>query len=131
MRYLIDTGIFLWSLGNVGRLNHEAQEMLTANKEEVYLSAASSWEIAIKVALGKFQLPDPPQRYVPERMALLGLHALPITHIHTLAVSELPPHHKDPFDRLLIAQARSERMTLMTADRECTKYPVQILWCGK
>jgi PIN domain nuclease of toxin-antitoxin system len=131
MRYLLDTGIFLWSLGGVGRLNREALELLTENKEEIYLSAASSWEIGIKVSLGKLQLPDPPQKHVPQRMTLLGLQALFITHAHTLAVSELPDHHRDPFDRLLIAQARSERMTFMTADPVCAKYPVGVLWCGK
>ncbi len=131
MKYLLDTGIFLWSLGGIGRLNRDAQELLAESKEEVYLSAASSWEISIKNSLGKLQLPEPPQQYVPNRMTLLGLRALQITHSHALAVSELPKHHGDPFDRLLIAQARSERMTLMTADSLCAKYPVDILWCGK
>jgi PIN domain nuclease of toxin-antitoxin system len=131
MKYLLDTGIFLWSLGGVGRLNRRARELLTENKEEVYLSAASSWEITIKVALGKFQLPDPPQKYVPERMAMQGFRPLSITHAHTLAVSVLPNHHRDPFDRLLIAQARTEGMTLMTADALCTRYPVEVFWCGK
>lgn len=131
MRYLLDTGIFLWSLGGVGRLNREALELLSENKEEVYLSAASSWEISIKTSLGKLQLPDVPQKHVPRRMALLGIQALFITHVHTLAVSELPNHHRDPFDRLLIAQARSEGMTFMTADAVCAKYPVEVLWCGK
>lgn len=130
MKYLLDTGIFLWSLGGVGRLNKEAQELLAANVEEVYFSAASSWEISIKTSLGKLQLPEPPQQYVPHRMTLLGLRALQITHSHALAVSNLPTHHRDPFDRLLIAQARSEGMTFMTADPVCTKYPVEVLWCG-
>lgn len=131
MKYLLDTGIFLWSLGGVGRLNPEAQELLAENKEEVYLSAASSWEIGIKVSLGKLQLPEPPQRYVPQRMTMQGIRALFITHAHTLAVSELPNHHKDPFDRLLIAQARSEDMVLMTSDSAMSRYPVEIFWCGK
>jgi PIN domain nuclease of toxin-antitoxin system len=131
MRYLLDTGIFLWSLGSVSRLNQKAQELLAENTEKFYLSAASSWEITVKVALGKFRLPDPPQRYVPERMAMQGIQALSVTHAHALGVSELPNHHKDPFDRLLIAQARSEGMVLMTADTMCAQYPVEILWCGK
>ena len=130
MKYLLDTGIFLWSLGGVARLNREAQELLAESQDEIYLSAASSWEISIKNALGKLQLPEPPQRYVPNRMNRLGLRALHITHSHALAVSELPRHHGDPFDRLLIAQARSERMVLMTADQACTLYNVEILWCA-
>jgi PIN domain nuclease of toxin-antitoxin system len=131
MKFLLDTGIFLWSLGGVGKLNREALELLAENREEVYLSAASSWEIGVKASLGKLQLPEPPQRYVPHRMTLLGLRALQITHSHALAVSELPGYHKDPFDRLLIAQAQAEGMTLMTADAICAKYPIEILWCGK
>ena len=131
MRYLLDTGTFLWSLGGAGRLNREALELLSENKEEVYLSAASSWEISIKVSLGKLELPGPPQKHVPLRMSMLGIQALFITHAHTLAVSELPDHHRDPFDRLLIAQARSEGMKFMTADQVCAKYPVDVLWCGK
>jgi PIN domain nuclease of toxin-antitoxin system len=130
MKYLLDTGIFLCSLGGVGKLNRDAQELLAENQEEVYFSAASSWEISIKTSLGKLQLPKPPQQYVPHRMTLLGLQALQITHSHVLAVSELPAHHRDPFDRLLIAQAQTEGMTLMTADPMCAKYPVEILWCG-
>lgn len=131
MKYLLDTGVFLWSLGGVGNLNEKAQGLLVRNREEIYLSAASSWEISIKNAIGKLKLPEPPQQYIPHRMSLLGLRALSITHSHALAVSELPGHHKDPFDRLLIAQARSEGMTLMTADPICAKYQLEILWCGK
>jgi PIN domain nuclease of toxin-antitoxin system len=131
MRYLLDTGVFLWSLGGVERLNREARELLSENKEEVYLSAASSWEISIKYSLGKLRLPEPPPRYVPQRMTRQGIQALFITHAHVLAVSELPGHHRDPFDRLLISQARSEGMTFMTADSMCAKYPVELLWCGR
>ncbi|HLW54829.1 MAG TPA: type II toxin-antitoxin system VapC family toxin [Candidatus Angelobacter sp.] len=131
MRYLLDTGVFLWSLGSVEKLNQAAQELLVRNHDELYLSAVSSWEISIKNSAGKLELPEPPQRYVPQRMRLLGLRSLPITHSHALAVSELPQHHNDPFDRLLIAQALSEGLTLMTAEAICRKYPVEILWAGR
>jgi PIN domain nuclease of toxin-antitoxin system len=131
MRYLLDTGIFLWSLDPFEKLNRIAQGILVENKDDLYLSAVSSWEISIKASVGKLQLPGPPQQYVPHRMSTQGFLGLQITHEHALAVSGLPRHHNDPFDRLLIAQARSEGMVLMTADAEFRKYPVEILWCGK
>lgn len=130
MRYLLDTGIFLWSVGPDKRLNQQARTLLLDSKQELFLSAASAWEIAIKFAIGKLDLPEPPAKYVPSRVNLLGLRTLPITQAHALAVGELPRHHNDPFDRILIAQARSEQMVLMTADPLFSKYSVQTLWCG-
>lgn len=131
MKYLLDTGIFIWSMDAFERINRSAQEILTQNVEELYFSAASSWEITIKAALGKLQLPEPPQQYVPARMTRQSLRALQVTHAHALAVSELPRHHNDPFDRMLIAQARSEKLVLMTADPVFEKYSVETFWCGK
>jgi PIN domain nuclease of toxin-antitoxin system len=81
------------------------------------LSAASSWEIAIKTKLGRFRLPGQPVRYVPKRLAEQGIHSLPITQSHSLKVYDLPLHHNDPFDRLLIAQAISEEMCILTSNR--------------
>ena len=130
MRFLLDTGIFLWSLDRFEHLSERAQEVLTGN-EEIYLSAASSWEIVIKWGLGKLNLPKEPPLLIPEAMTRFDVRPLFITQVHTLAVAELPIHHKDPFDRLLIAQAQAEDMTLMTADFELRKYPVEILWSGK
>jgi PIN domain nuclease of toxin-antitoxin system len=111
-------------------LSDDAQTALKSG-QELFLSAASAWEIVIKSALRKLNLPKAPNVLIPEAMKKFGVQALAISHIHALAASELPNHHKDPFDRLLIAQARSEGLTLMTADRDCRKYPVEILWCGK
>jgi PIN domain nuclease of toxin-antitoxin system len=90
----------------------------------------SSWGIAIKSALGKLRLPEPAISFVPKRMAAQALHALPITHSHALAVADLPHHHNDPFDRLLIARAQLEGMALLTADRAIRAYSVEIVWCG-
>jgi PIN domain nuclease of toxin-antitoxin system len=131
VRYLLDTAILLWSLNEPERLNDSVQDILAKGSEEVYLSAVSAWEIVIKSSLGKLRLPNPPERYVPSRMSALGLRPLNITHPHALAVSGLPSYHQDPFDRLLIAQARSEDMILMTTDHVFAKYAVQTLWCGK
>lgn len=95
-------------------------------ENELFLSAASSWEIAIKAALGKLPLPMPPADYVPDRMRSSGVVGLPIEHSHALHVASLPPHHRDPFDRLLIAQAQLERLTLLTADSKIAQYDVRI-----
>jgi len=131
VRYLLDTAIFLWSLSEPEKLNKKAQHLLVAGNGELYLSAVSAWEIAIKSESGKLRLADPPIDYVLNRIKLLGLRPLQITHVHALSTCGLPPHHQDPFDRLLIAQARSEDMVVMTADRLFSKYPVQTLWCGQ
>ncbi len=130
MKYLLDTTIFLWSLGAEHKLNHKAQDILSSSAAELYLSAASSWEIAIKYALGSLTLPKPPSQFVPNGIGVLALRSLEISHFHSLAVGELPPHHRDPFDRMLIAQARMENMLLLTADRTFLKYEVKLMICG-
>lgn len=130
MKYLLDTSVWLWSLAAPERIGRKGQELLARGTEEFYLSAASSREMCIKSALGKLKLPEPVVRYVPNRMMAQGIRPLPITHSHALAVSELPTYHTDPFDRLLIAQAQVEGMTILTADRAFRLYPVEIVWCG-
>ena len=131
MKCLLDTSVWLWSLTTWERINEEARGVLSSGRNELYLSAASSWEIAIKTALGRLQLPEPAASYIPKRMATEGIRPLAITHTHALAVSDLPLHHGDPFDRLLIAQARTEDMMILTADRTFELYEVEILWCGQ
>src|SRR5262245_20056748 len=102
--------------------------MVVDKSNEVYFSAATAWEIVIKHALGKLSLPVPPADYVPQRVTALGHLSLPIEQRHTLRVSELPLHHKDPFDRILVAQAQVESMHLVTADRLVTAYDVPFIW---
>jgi PIN domain nuclease of toxin-antitoxin system len=131
MKYLLDTRIFLWSLGAEHKLNQKARELLSSSAADLYLSAASSWEIAIKYALGTLAIPKPPSQFVPNGIGLLALRSLEITHFHSLAAGELPRHHRDPFDRMLIAQGRMENMVLLTADRTFLKYDVKIMFCGK
>jgi PIN domain nuclease of toxin-antitoxin system len=128
MKYLLDTMVFLWSQGRSSQLSAQAEDVLSEGGNEVYLSAASSWEIAIKAAIGKLHLPEPPASYIPKRLRTSAIQPLPITHVHALAAPELPPYHQDPFDRMLIAQAQSEHMILMTADRVFSKYKVDLLW---
>ena len=131
MKYLLDTNVWLWSLWDPERIARKAREEISNMSHSVFVSAVTSWEIAIKTAAGKLVLPEPPASYVPSRMAIQGLRPLPITHPHALAVFALPPHHRDPFDRLLVAQAQLEEMILVTSDRVLEKYPVEILWAGR
>jgi PIN domain nuclease of toxin-antitoxin system len=131
MRYLLDTVAFLWGVDAADRLNTRARAILESRDEEIFLSPVVSWEIVIKVARGKLTL----SRSVAETLSLaferFGLQAQPITHAHTLALVELPPIHNDPFDRMLIAQAKCENLAIVTADETLKEYPVEILWCGK
>ncbi len=131
MRYLLDTGVWLWSLREPERISRQGRAVLADLHQEVFLSAVTSWEVAIKSAAGKLKLLEAPGAYVPRRMADQGLRPLPISHQHALAVFGLPDHHRDPFDRLLIAQANLEDMILITADRMFEKYPVRLLWAGR
>jgi PIN domain nuclease of toxin-antitoxin system len=131
VKYLLDTNVFLWSNGAPEKLNRQAITALSAGSAEVYLSAASSWEIAIKFALRSLRLPSPPSQFIPHAMRVMALRSLDITHFHSVAAGELPRHHRDPFDRMLIAQARSEAMVLLTADTAFKKYEVETVFCGK
>ena len=126
MRLLVDTHVFLWLLAEPDRLGEHISSLEDPGNE-LFLSAASSWEIAIKTQVGRLRLPDDPKRYVPDRMRAIGAEPLPIEHSHALAVSELPPIHRDPFDRMLVAQARDLRMTIVTADVQIASYEVETL----
>jgi PIN domain nuclease of toxin-antitoxin system len=130
MKYLLDTVVWLWSLGPSEKIGKAGLEILADGEAELYLSAASSWEIAIKAQLGKFDLPEPPRSYIPKRLAQQGIRSLSITQNHTLQVYGLPRAHADPFDRLIIAQAIAEEMSILTSDRFFEKYPVKVFWCG-
>ena len=131
MTYLLDTGVWLWSVGEPTRISSKARDVIVDVEQEVFLSAVTAWEVAIKVGSGKLQLPEPPDLYIPRRMASQGLRTLAVSHQHALTVFALPGHHRDPFDRLLIAQAQVENMTLITADRMVERYPVHVLWAGR
>lgn len=131
MRILLDTECWLWSLATPERLNEGARGLIVDPANELYLSAASSWEIAIKYGIGKLPLPEPPETYVPSRMLAQGVQSLPIEHTHALGVANLPEHHRDPFDRLLISQAQVEGLSLLTADRIIRKYKVTVIWADR
>ena len=126
MRLLIDTHVFLWTAADPEKLGKAVRTVLEDRANEVFVSAAVAWEIAIKYPRD-LALPAPPASYVPARTASLGFKSLPISQAHALAVSGLPEYHRDPFDRIMIAQAQVEGLTLVTADAECLKYPVNLL----
>jgi PIN domain nuclease of toxin-antitoxin system len=130
MKLLIDTQCWLWWLGAPDRLSDHARSLIADSANEIFLSAVSAWEIAIKAALGKLDLPIPPERYVPSRLAEQAMKSLPIEQSHALHVYSLPPHHRDPFDRMLVAQAQLESLRLLTADRALEAYEVEIIWAG-
>jgi PIN domain nuclease of toxin-antitoxin system len=137
MKYLLDTSVFLWMVAQPENLNAKARKLLSAADNELFLSAASCWEIVIKAAVGRLQLDAPPAQYIPKWQSAYGIRPLAISQLHALELHELPAKsdHKDPFDRMLIVQARSEEMVLLTSDRAVTKYaanyPVETFWCGK
>jgi len=130
MKYLLDTMVWLWSVGSTDKIGKAGLEILTSGDQEVYLSAASSWEVAIKAKLGKFRLPEEPVKYVPKRLAEQGIRSLSVTQNHSLKVYDLALHHHDPFDRLIIAQALSEGLVILTSNRVFEKYPIDVVWCG-
>lgn len=113
----------LWWREASARLSPDVRDAI-AHADIVYVSAASAWEVAIKVRLGKLRIPGPFQRAVEDS----GFTALAIAFRHAELVAELPDHHADPFDRMLVAQARAERLTLVTHDRVFAPYRVAVLW---
>jgi PIN domain nuclease of toxin-antitoxin system len=125
--YLLDTHVWLWLLTDPERIRPELLAELRDGRTRVLLSAASSWEIAIKWAIGRLPLPSPPATFVPARMQRSGVEGLPMTHTHALRVATLPRLHRDPFDRALIAQAQLERLTIVTADRAFDGYDVKLV----
>ena len=130
MRLLVDTHCWLWNLLAPEHLNETAQGILRDQENEIFFSVASTWEIVVKIALGKLDLPLAPSEYIPDRLKTLSHQTLSIRQDHVFRLEALPPHHRDPFDRILIAQAQTEELQFMTADKVLTAYAVPILWAG-
>ena len=128
MRVLIDTHIFLWFFIEPKRISQQIREFLEDNfTNEIYVSHATAWEISIKYGTRKLELPQPPELFVPDRIIRANFLHLPIKIQHVLRVHDLPPIHKDPFDRLLISQAKIENLKILTADPNFAKYQTSIL----
>jgi PIN domain nuclease of toxin-antitoxin system len=131
VKYLLDSKIWLWSIYAVEKINDACREILENGRQEVYFSAATAWELSIKARSGKLHLPGPPGQCIPAFIAKQGLRPLPVSHLHAVKVYDLPLHHDDPFDRLIIAQAVMESMTVLTSDKAFRKYSVDVLWSGR
>ena len=128
MRILLDTHSFLWWITDDPRLSPRAREIMSDGENRLFLSAASGWEIAIKSRLGRLVIPEPLESFVPVQLAENGIEGLPIALSHALHVASLPDHHRDPFDRILVAQSELEHLPILTGDPLIAQYAVETVW---
>jgi len=128
VRLLLDTHVFLWWNEGSPKLSRRVFELLSDPENRLLLSAASAWEIILKVHTGKLKLPSTVAAYLPARLAHYGIDPLPVTLAHVLAAEPLPVHHRDPFDRILVAQARVERLQIVTHDPQIRRYDIETVW---
>lgn len=128
MKALLDTHAFLWWITNDPRLTTRVLQFVRDQTHSIFLSAASGWEIAIKAGIGKLNLSDDLDAFIDEQVTLNHIDVLPVQTSHALFVRKLPGHHRDPFDRLLIAQSLIEGMPLVTVEPLIVRYPVQTIW---
>ena len=128
MRVFLDTHTFLWALDDDPRLSQTARTLIDAPDTDRLLSVASLWEIAIKYSIGKLIAPTPPAPTLLEQVRLNNITLLPIAPEEALAVSALPFHHKDPFDRLLVAQCLAQQLPLVSADAALDAYGISRIW---
>jgi len=126
MRVLIDTHVLLWGLQDPPRLSDRVRALLP--KSDVWISVASLWEIIAKVQVGKLKLPTPVRDFLTLKLRENGVLILPLTFDHVRRLEELPLHHRDPFDRILIAQSLEENLPLITADSLFKNYAVRLIW---
>ncbi len=125
---MLDTHAFLWWIGDDPRLSERAREVFSDGDNDLVFSAASGWEIAIKARLGWLQVPGDLHTYLLRQLTENYTSVLPIHLSHALRVCALPDHHRDPFDRLLVAQAIVEEIPLLSADPRIARYPVEVVW---
>ena len=128
MRLLLDTHSFLWFLLDDPQLSTTVNELIVDPNNDIEVSPATYWEIAIKISLGKYELPEPYDVFIEREMVTNDFHILPIDPKHTAALTTLPFHHRDPFDRLLIVQAMVEQIPILSVDAAFDAYPVTRLW---
>lgn len=128
MRILLDTGTFLWAVTDAPDLSDNARELIADPGNEVYLSAVSAWKIPVKNALGKLPLPDLPAIYTPAQRKRHGIETLHLDEEAALHLNRLPVLHKDPFDRMLVCQAITQGLVILTPDRLIAQYPVRTIW---
>jgi PIN domain nuclease of toxin-antitoxin system len=131
MKLLLDTSTFLWFIGNLPELSDDARQLLKTGGNQLYLSIASVWEMAIKMSIGKLTPTRPLRVFIPEQLAANRINLLPIEIIHLDLVSQFPLYHKDPFDRLLAAQSLVEQMPIVSNDDQLDAYGVHRLWANR
>lgn len=128
MRLLLDTHVWIWWLTDPDRLSRPAHSSLRDPDSQLYLSPASTWELMVKSAAGRVTVAGSVEALVEEAITASGVLPLPIEHSHALRLRQLPAHHRDPFDRMLVAQAQADGLILVTADRQLSAYDVETLW---
>lgn len=128
MRLLLDSHVFVWMHDQPNKLSPAVKNALTDPANQIFLSVASAWELQIKIILGKFGLSDKLENVITQQRQANNLQMIPVELSHILYLENIPFHHKDPFDRILIAQAAAENMTLVSADRHFSNYKVSLLW---
>lgn len=128
MRLLLDTHAFLWWIDDDSRLSETSRDLIADGKNEIFLSVASAWEMAIKASLGRIGFPDKLGPFLTRQIGENGFEVLAIQLAHALRVHELPHHHKDPFDRLLIATSQAEDMPILSRDEALADYEVEVIW---
>lgn len=128
MRALLDTHAFLWWINDDGLLSPRARQVIGNGDNELLFSAASGWEMAIKIGLGKLALTQELERFMAEQLTINSIQTLPVQLSHALRVASMPPYHRDPFDRLLVAQAQMEDLPIITGDPQIARYQVAVIW---
>ncbi len=131
MKALLDTHVFLWWIMDDESLTPYIRDFIADEGNDLFLSSASCWEIAIKAKIGRLKLTENPEKFIPDQMIANNISGLPIQLVHALHVYNLPDYHRDPFDRMLVAQARIEKISIITNDRLIADYDVKIIWDKK
>jgi PIN domain nuclease of toxin-antitoxin system len=128
MKALLDTHIFLWWIMNDPRLPHSVREIIADGNNDLFLSSASCWEIAVKAQIGRIELPAKADVFISDQMAINAIQGLPIQPSHALHVFNLPRLHRDPFDRIIVAQSQLEKLPVITSDTLIAQYRVETIW---
>jgi PIN domain nuclease of toxin-antitoxin system len=128
MQYLLDTHVLIWWMTSDNRLSTTAKDLIKSPRNNIYWSVASSWEVSIKYALGKLEFDEPPENLIPSELDKNHIETLTILNNHAFLAGQLPVHHKDPFDRMLVAQARIESLGVISDDSKFKFYDVDVYW---
>ena len=128
MRCLLDTHAFIWLVTDDPRLSGTARKYILDGRTRLYLSSASVWEIIIKCTIGKLTLPGTPEHFISRQLTLNQIEELPITFKHAFHIHQLPDIHKDPFDRMLVAQSVAEKLPIITIDPIISRYDIKTIW---